>query len=427
MWAHAFRTILKYKYKSKTEDESKKDSGTSHPNQRPDSGGIPAAGLPNQAIEDLGFDEAEGEDYDEEEKEGRSPDEHDEGDFMHASIGKPQYKPAPQRNHPPREESPEQDRNEDEEDTDSPKPNPREDKAKMGERMRKEMQTQEQEFRQKLNPNSRKTREAEVVEDEEDHPHSEEERSPIPAQNNRKEERTRPNRSRSRDSESLRRANNDADLNIDNIVKKTRGTKETIKLEMPSPKKEEEKESLPYFNGFLPKPKEISKTLEKPQKPQKPKKVVKVNKIVKRNDEEDLLTDGKNKYGKTQKPVIKDEWGRKIEQEGQSEQAKVPEPVQNKPQKREYVENVLANQSQHNGEDFEDNWDEEEGSPVRENIDSTKYRKINKENSKYRHPDIPMDKITKKKGKKKRAKVINKKKVAMPPPEASGAQKGDFD
>lgn len=428
MWAHAFRTILKYKYKEKEQ----------HKEPTPD----PQLDM---GEEKDGFSESEGEDHEEEKYDRREQsDEEDRGDFMTANAGHLAHskaKPKPDQKedrHFDRRAPDLEDSDDTSSDEESPKTNSKKERLKIGEKMRQEMQTQEQEFRKKLNPQGSKKptskkqiKEAEIIEDEDadlsDEDHSEEEG---PNREQKKEQRYSQKEKMVKDSRD-RKPEPEVNLNIDEIVKKS-GPKETIKLEMPTPKIEEKKdEPLPYFNGFLPKPqgKDASKPkLDLQPNPPKQKKVIKVNKI-KKKDNEDLLSRWDKKYGVEKKQIPRDEWGNEIHSDQQREDQ--PPQIVEKPKpevsKKEYVENILAHQNQANGGEFEDNWDDEEGSPIREAVDSTKYQKFNKENTKYRHPDIPMDKISKRKSKKKgkkKVKVIKNNNQDMVQPAQGG---GEFD
>ena len=148
-------------------------------------------------------------------------------------------------------------------------------------------------------------------------------------------------------------------------------------------------------------------------------KVVKIKNIVKEDTNEDLLAHWDKKYGGAKKIKKYDEWGNEITSDPTPPQPKkeIPNP---EPKKKGYVENVLANQPVANGEEFEDNWDDEEGSPIHSNVDSTKYqRHVNKENTKFRHPDIP-DELNKRTKKKKKNKKRSKKPQQSDHPISSG-------
>lgn len=221
-------------------------------------------------------------------------------------------------------------------------------------------------------------------------------------------------------------SDNDDEIDIDKIIKRT-GPKETIQLEMPSLNDEGiSKETLPYFNGFL--NPLISKERQKnAEKPIKAKPMIKVKNIVKMDKNEDLLARWDKKYGQTSRPETKDDWA------DDSNQPKLATLRMDKFKSQEvnnkYVENVLANQKMSNGEEFEENWDEEDGSPIKAGTDHNSFQKVNKENKEYRRPDIVPAQTSKTKKKKKSKKtkvnteVIQSDPFAHPKP----INDGDFD
>ena len=425
MWVHAFNTILKYKNKAKEIQRQPTDQED---------------GKFDEAVEDEGFDESEGEADDERGHRERQPARDNRGDFMEADPRQLQSKKMQQNHsdsgtegHSNSREPPSDEEEEDKQLESFPKvkeTSMKETKiiskkkitmSKKGsverkqerlteeeklavekERMRNEYlnkQREDQEYipRQK-DPLPKRRHSPEVVEDE----------SPR-SDDSEPEEKSRPQPNKGKKSKkpenvknvAAKRSNNevdDVDIDVDAIVKT--GPKQTIKLDMPSPREEAQdpSQTLPYFNGFIPKKKERHERAEKPKPVIKPKNIVKMDK------NEDLLSRWEKKYGKKEE-VLRDEWGNEIKPHSQEIPKKKPkEEIMVK--KKHYVENVLASQPVANGEDFEENWDEDEGSPIAGSS-------VNKENSKYRHPDIPDQepKPKKKKGKKK----MNKSKIKAPP------------
>lgn len=130
--------------------------------------------------------------------------------------------------------------------------------------------------------------------------------------------------------------------------------------------------------------------------------------MLNKDNEEDLLARWEKKYGKAKEPK-KDVWNE--DQPQSSTMSTKTESIPTKPSQKGYVQNVLANQPVANGEDFEENWDDDEGSPVKADID---YRK-------YRHPDIPENQEKIEKPKKSKKKKGKKKKTSQALPS------GDFD
>ena len=151
------------------------------------------------------------------------------------------------------------------------------------------------------------------------------------------------------------------ELDVDKIFKS--GPKETIKLEPPSPPRSKEKmsEEPAYFNGFTNNaPKMHLQTVST----NKPKPVAKIQRN-QDNDDGDLLGEWEKRYGKG-KPAT-NIWEEKAHDEPQPSKKKTNESkrVNDKPK---YVENVLASQPKAHGEDFDDNWDDEnEGNQIQSN------------------------------------------------------------
>ena len=272
------------------------------------------------------------------------------------------------------------------------------------ERILKAVKERERDLREGRTNDPRKRNEAEIVGDENDS-------DDLPSERDQKKEeryKMKEKLEEEQKSHKDRSKGKDAHIELQDIVK---GPRETIKLEMPSPPKMQQSndnnEPLPYFNGFLPKPNK--KKIEGPKYEVTHKRVKEEppsNKEID-NDNEDLLARWEKKLTKkkpTHKPVREDEWGIEINSDEEKQQQKV-QIVPPKPIKQGYVENVLANQPNANGDEFEDNWDDDddEDSPIYNNVDSTQYQKYGKENNtKFRHPDIPDEHG--RKGKKKRRK-----------------------
>lgn len=196
-------------------------------------------------------------------------------------------------------------------------------------------------------------------------------------------------------------SDNEEEIDIDKIIKRT-GPKETMQLEMPSLDDEGiSKETLPYFNAFL-NPLISKGKQNNVEKQIKAKPMIKVKNIVKIDKNEDLLARWDKKYGQTGRPVTKDDWN------GEDNQPKLATLRMDKFKSQEvnnkYVENVLANQKVPNGEEFEENWDEEDGSPIKADTDYTSFQKVNKENKEYRRPDFVPAQVSKPKKKKKSKK-----------------------
>ena len=461
MWVHAFNTILKYKRKA----EEMKHHGLTEPKR------------PNQELEmgmeNEGFDEAEGEEEEhEEEPERRDPRRiRDEGDYMEDNgrrlrvAGKQQHyesseedeelKEQPRRQHEvdnrqrrredeqPRKHPVEVD-SEEEEEKAHKKVNQRVqmEKQRQREAIVKQQAEEEEAMRQRMQPVSRKRRDSpEVIEDDIDSADEEYEKENL---RESKHEPQPKERSKAKDKQSDRRRERDEieDINIDvdRIIKS--GPKETIKLEPPSPPRKEEKESdepPPYFTGFT----NNSKRMQK-QPDAKPKPVIKPKNIVRTNadKDEDLLSRWDKKYG-TATTEKKNEWGMESKLQKESQSAMIPKSKNFEPDsgKKKYVENVLANQAKTNGDDFEENWDDEDdGSPVETKVDSTQYLSKHKPRHSghedeydvnYKHPDIIADDSRaskakkKKKGKKKTYK--SKEVKSMDPQNAGTGAAQDFD
>ena len=145
------------------------------------------------------------------------------------------------------------------------------------------------------------------------------------------------------------------ELDVDKYFKS--GPKETIKLEPPSPPRESKQEVQPtYFTGFTSsEPKVHLQNITS----NKPKPVVKVQKKNPTTEDGDLLGEWEKRYGRGK--TATNEWGEKSNNE--------PIPIkklatESKPkkvkEKQQYVENTQLNKPKAHGEDFEDNWDEEE-------------------------------------------------------------------
>jgi hypothetical protein len=197
----------------------------------------------------------------------------------------------------------------------------------------------------------------------------------------------------------------DVDIDIDKITRRN-GPKETMKLEMVSDKIEGISDgALSYFTGFL-NPLASKERHKQADKQVKAKPMLKFKNIIKIDRNEDLLATWDKKYNQVNKTVVtKDDWGH---------EGSIPalvKVVSNKAMSNlvsnEYVENVLANQQVPNGEEFEENWDEEDGSPVH---DKHKFRKVNKEN-KHSRPDLISGNAGKKK--KKHKKKITRKDIVQ--------------
>jgi hypothetical protein len=204
------------------------------------------------------------------------------------------------------------------------------------------------------------------------------------------------------------------DIDIDKITKR-KGPKETMQLEMVSDKIEGMSDgALSYFTGFL-NPLASKERHKQADKQVKAKPMIKFKNIIKIDKNEDLLATWDKKYNQVNKTVVtKDDWGN---EDSMPAMAKV---ISNKTMSHvvvnEYVENVLANQHIPNGEEFEENWDEEDGSPMH---DKNKFRKVNKEN-KHSRPDLISGNAgtKKKKHKKKitRKGIVQNNSLAYPKP-----------
>lgn len=185
---------------------------------------------------------------------------------------------------------------------------------------------------------------------------------------------------------------------IDKIIKK--GIKETINLEPPSPPKVKAEEQT-YFSGFN-QNNQARKAYLLAEK-EKPKKIIKPQNIDLRPEiKEDLVSHWDKKYGKAKVEV--DKWGAEIPPNSDSTNVKKEVKAKAKTKKEksakpEYVENVLAHQPKTNGDDFEENWDDDDDAG---NLQGTE----NGYNA-YRHPDIP--EIKNKEGKKKKKREKGKK------------------
>ena len=144
------------------------------------------------------------------------------------------------------------------------------------------------------------------------------------------------------------------DIDVDKIFKS--GPKETIKLEPPSPPRtiEQRKEEPTYFTGFS---NNAPKMHLQNVSTNKPKPVVKLQRNQNAEDS-DLLNDWEKRYGKG-KPTT-NIWEEKANEEPQpSKKQPNEEKRKKKEEKPKYVENVLASHLRAHGEDFEDNWDDE--------------------------------------------------------------------
>uniref|UniRef100_A0A7S3J3V2 PH domain-containing protein n=1 Tax=Euplotes harpa TaxID=151035 RepID=A0A7S3J3V2_9SPIT len=446
MWVHAFNTILKYKRKAEEVKQTQSHKREEHKHQEVRS-------------EDEDFNEAEGEGEAEEDEEEDLTDpqsrpnrpmvKKNEGDYMEDDGRRMIRNPKLDKKHHPtsEDENAEEDKQpSDDSEPERPskasanknsKPAPKEirepkrpnsrdrnkeipkeelrkkqeveERQRVREELIRRQKEDEEELRRRMNMPVRKRKNSpEVIVDE---PSDGENESREKENKSLKSSEAKPATEKEKRKAKNRPAEKLDEFNeCDALEMIKSGYSQPVKLDPPSPpnlKEIEKNDPPPFFAGFT---NSTQKNLIKNSVTTRAKPVIKPKNIQKSEEVGDLLSEWENKYGKQSKQA--NIWDHK-----HPEQAFQPPSQPSNPKNKEkfekpkYVENVLASHPKANGEDFEDNWDEDDDTHPSEHSHKAQMKSLESGNKSsgiptdaYPHPDIPEDSAKKQKDKKKKSK-----------------------